>query len=236
MIARAHDQFGRLDHSALRLAFWSVKLLSNLLRLSQIMVRQLEECRDTLGLLYRQGSYAQATRYHLTLFFSHQELELTLYSLNADIMEKHRTGSQCNSSVESLRSRLDSVTASLETYFGIDTVPHSAVLTPRPTPGEHMLGDITQLVVASSNLLRIHHILFNMDNSISDAAHRDVLERVLNILTVSTLLATDRKGLKFSVSQIAEYVSNFRYVDPSGSHTAQKLIYTLGRRYICLRD
>ena len=84
--------------------------------------------------------------------------------------------------------------------------------------------------------LRIHHILFNMDNSISDAAHRDVLERVLNILTVSTLLATDRKGLKFSVSQIAEYVSNFRYVDPSGSHTAQKLIYTLGRRYICLRD
>lgn len=98
-----------------------------------------------------------------------------------------------------------------------------------------MLGDITQLVVASSNLLRLFYLNFNMGSSISGAVQRDALDRVLNMLTVSTLLATDRKGLKFSVSQIAEYVSNFRYVDPVSSQAAQKLIYTLGRRYAFLQ-
>ena len=124
-----------------------------------------------------------------------------------------------------LARSMNSVLTDLANFFGPE-VPLTS-LSDRP----HMVGDFTDLIVAASGLLRVMPSLNDPSNTTTQRAMRRHMKRLFQILTTSTNIAADKKGLKFSVTQMAEYISNFRYVKVSESPEAQNLIHTLGLRY-----
>lgn len=126
-----------------------------------------------------------------------------------------------NGSVASLGKRIEDIIDSLERFFNV----HPSQLRPQMPPRStgHIMGDTTQLVAAAAPLLRIIHA-----NGLRGG---DVLiNRVLDVLTASTIVATDRKGLKFSTSQIAKFLSTFRFLNPSSNPSARRLLRVLAAR------
>lgn len=149
----------------------------------------------------------------LNLWCSQQKLLKELDALERDALATPKND------VLKTNTVISDIVSALEEFF---LKPNSRLDAP-VSASTHLAGDITQLVVASSNLLRLLHMN-------SDINTRSMENRVLRLLVDATVLATDHKGLKFNVKQIAQYVSNFRFVRPATSPLAQQLLRIMAVR------
>lgn len=163
-------------------------------------------------------------------------MQSAIYVLHDDTIAASKDPSHRCASPEPMEKRIEEAIVNLEAFFQVGDATSSSSVSPAHIASSslpHHVGDLTQLVVAGSNLLRISHLRTGRVKSNEQKYNSDI-NRILRVLTAATNLSAEKKGLKFSVAQIAEYVSNLRFLNRSNSSAAQELIFSMGARYLMI--